>query len=266
MPQSTSARFGYGSRATSTLEGSRNRRTTTKRVKAAPKSMAKMTKLIKAIQLKEQETNYKSITANTGTLNHDGIYELPIWNSTTSVFPDQGTTDGARIGDRIYAKSIRIRMAMDVPWDRKNVKVKAYYLPYNSDQGTPTSYNSLFHNITGNSRLDPIQFKRWKGLKYLGTFTSRDNDAGYWRNIPSSVNVGDPPANRLASNTASIYINKKISLNRKVWFPNDADNQPSNLKEKGSILLLPYATINTATTDHIILSSEGAFTLYYKDI
>ena len=63
MPQSTPARFGYGSRATSTLAGSRTR-TTTKRVKAAPKSMAKMAKLIKDIHLKEQETNYKSITAN----------------------------------------------------------------------------------------------------------------------------------------------------------------------------------------------------------
>jgi len=229
--------------------------------------MAKMTKLIKAIQLKEQETNYKSITANTGALNHDSIYEVPIWNSSSSVFPDQGVTDGGRIGDRIYAKSIRVRMAMDVPWDRKNVKVKAYYLPYNSDQGTPTNYNSLFHNITGNSRLDPIQFKRWKGLKYLGTFTPRDKDASvYVTRGGSSITTDPPPANHLASNTASIYINKKISLNRKVWFPNDGDNQPSNLKEKGSILLLPYATINTATTDNLILATEGAFTLYYKDI
>ena len=265
MPQSTPARFGYGSRATSTLAGSRTRRTTTKRVKAAPKSMAKMTKMIKAIQLKEQETNYKSITANTGSLNHDVIYEIPIWNSSSSVFPDQGVTDGGRIGDRIYAKSIRFRMCMDVPWDRKNVKVKAYYLPYNSDQGTPTNYASLFHNVTGNSRLDPIQFKRWKGLKYLGTFTPRDKDASVFVTRSPGAEDG-PTASHLATNTASIYINKKISLNRKVWFPNDSDNQPSNLKEKGSILLLPYATINTSTNDNIILASEGALTLYYKDI
>jgi len=38
------------------------------------------------------------------------------------------------------------------------------------------------------------------------------------------------------------------------------------LKENGSILLLPYATINTATTDNVIISGEGAFTVYYKDI
>ncbi len=240
--------------------------TVSKRVKAAPRSMAKLARTIKAIQLKEQETNYKTIQPTIGALKHDSINEFSMWSSSTSVFPSQGAGDGNRIGDRIYPKGIRVRMCLDVPWDRKNVKVKAYYLPYNSDQGTPTSYGDLFHNVVGNSRIDPIQFKRWKGIKYLGTYKPRDNDASYWRNIPSSVNVGDPPANRLASNTASIYINKFIPINRKVWFLNDASIQPSNLKENGSVLLLPYSTINTATTDNVILSGEGAFTVYYKDI
>ena len=264
MPQSVPARFGYGSRATSTLEGSRVK-TVSKRVKAAPRSMAKMSKLIKDIQLKEQETNYKSIEANVGALAHDSIHEVPIWSSTTSVFPAQGTNDGARIGDRIYAKAIRYRAVLDVPFDRKNVKVKAYYLPYNSDQGTPTTYNQLFHQVIGNSRVDPLQFKRWKGIKYLGTFKPRDNDANFMTQT-TVHNLSDPPANEVSANTASIYINKKISLNRKVWFNNDASLQPSNLKENGSILLLPYATINTTTGDNVILSGEGAFTIYYKDI
>lgn len=262
MPQSTPARFGYGSRATSTLAGSRSR-TTTKRVKAAPKSMAKMTKMIKAIQLNEQETNYKSIATSSSALNHDSINEFKMWSSTTSVFPALGTGDGARIGDRIYPKGIRVRMALDVPWDRKNVKVKAYYLPYNSDQGSPTTYGQLFHNVAGNSRLDPIQFKRWKGIKYLGTFKPKDPTPTY---MTYDGNEGAPSSSHVSGQTVSIYINRFIKLNRKVWFNTDSSLQPSNLKENGSILLLPYATINTATTDNVILSMEGAFTVYYKDI
>ncbi len=237
---------------------------TKKMVRAAPKSMANMTKLIKDIQLKEQETNYRSIAPTIGGLKHDSINEFKMWSSTTSVFPSQGTSDGGRIGDRIFPKGIRVRMALDVPWDRKNVKVKAYYLPYNSDQGTPTTYSNLFHNVSGNSRLDPLQFKRWKGIKYLGTFKPRDMDASTYFTYTGAE--GAPSASHLSSNTASIYINRFVKINRKVWFNADGSQQPSNLKENGSILLLPYATTNTATTDDIILQGEGAFTLYYKDI
>lgn len=235
--------------------------TVSKRVKAAPRSMAKLSKTIKAIQLKEQETNYKTIQPTITALNHDSINEFKLWSSTTSVFPPQGTGDGNRVGDRIYPKGIRVRMCLDVPWDRKNVKVKVYYLPYNSDQGSPTTYNNLYHNVVGNSRVDPIQFKRWKGIKYLGTYKPRDMEASY-----TYINSATPSAANMATNTATIYINKFIPINRKVWFINDTSIQPSNLKENGSILLVPYASINTHTTDNVILSGEGAFTLYYKDI
>lgn len=239
--------------------------TVSKRVRAAPRSMAKLAKTIKAIQLKEQETNYKTIQPSIGALKHDSINEFSMWSSSTSVFPSQGTGDGNRIGDRIYPKGIRVRMCLDVPFDRNNVKVKVYYLPYNSDQGAPTTYANLFHNVVGNSRVDPIQFKRWKGIKYLGTYKPRDMDANFMTQT-TVHNLSDPPANEISANTASIYINKFIPINRKVWFLNDASIQPSNLKENGSILLLPYATINTATSDNVILSGQAAFTVYYKDI
>jgi hypothetical protein len=79
-------------------------------------------------------------------------------------------------------------------------------------------------------------------------------------------NDSDPSASALATNTASIYINRFIKINRKVWFNSDSSLQPSNLKENGVILLLPYATINTSTLDNVILSTESAFTVYFKDI
>jgi hypothetical protein len=223
-----------------------------------------MTKMIKDIQLKEQETNYKTIKYNIPPLKHDSINEVKLWSSSTSVFPAQGTNDGARIGDRIFPKGIRVRMALDIPYDRKNCKVKCYYLPYNSDQGNPTSYASLFHNISGNSRLDPIQFKRWKGIKYLGTYTPRDKDASIFFTYPSVE--GSPAGDTMATNTATIYINKFIRINKKVWFNSDSSLQPSNMKENGSILLCPYASVNTATSDNIVLSGQSALTCYFKDI
>jgi len=127
-------------------------------VKAAPKDMKNMTKLIKDIQLRKSETKYKSILGPTEALNHDSraINELKLLSNTTKVFPGQGTDDGKLmgLGDRIYLRGIRVKMNLDVPFDRKNVKVKAYFVPYNTDQGSPTNYSDLFHNITGNNRLD----------------------------------------------------------------------------------------------------------------
>ncbi len=41
---------------------------------------------------------------------------------------------------------------------------------------------------------------------------------------------------------------------------------PSNIKENGCLLILPYATINTSTNDNLVLGMEGAATMYYKDL
>lgn len=227
-------------------------RSTYKRVPAAPRGLSNMKKMIKNVQLSQAETNYKSLSVTSSGMNHDGIYSFPLWGPLDSIFPVQGTDDDQRVGDRITATSIKIRLALDVPWDRKNCKVKLYYLPYNSDQGTPTNYGSLFNNITGNSMLDPINFKRWKGIRYLGMYRPRDKDASVYFTYPHADTA--PAAAHLATNTASIVINKTINLNRKCWFNDASDQQPTNLKENGTILILPYATTNTATTDTIVTS------------
>jgi len=251
-------------RAVKRFNQGRSFRTVRRRVPAAPRGLSNMRKMIKNVQLSQVETKYNSLSVTSSGMNHDGIYSFPIWGPLNSVFPGQGIEDNKRVGDRITTSSIKVRLAMDVPWDRKNVKVKLYYLPYNSDQGNPTSYGSLFQNITGNSMLDPINFKRWKGIQYLGSYKPRDNDAGPFYTYPG--NESAPSASHLASNTATIVVNKTIKMNRKAWFNDTADIQPSNFRENGTILVLPYASTNTAVTDKIIEKMEGAYTLYYKDL
>jgi hypothetical protein len=265
MPYTGKRKRSY-SRGRSVKRFNRGRtfRTVRKRVPAAPRGLSNMRKMIKSVQLSQAETNYKSLSVTSSGMNHDGIYSFPLWGPLDSIFPTQGVDDDQRVGERITASSIKIRLCMDVPWDRKNCKVKLYYLPYNSDQGTPTNYGSLFNNITGNSMLDPINFKRWKGIRYLGMYRPRDNDAAPYGTYGG--NEGAPGASNLATNTASIMINKTIKLNRKCWFNDSADQQPTNFKENGTILILPYATTNTAATDTIVEKMEGAYTLYYKDL
>ena len=144
------------------------KRTYNKRKSSKPKMTTNksLVKLIKQVNIKQSETKYKTKSYTWSSLQHDNIYKVDLWNSSDSaLFPGQGTTDGNRIGDRIVAQGIKVRMVFDVPWDRKNVKLKLFYLTYNSDQGDPTTYSNFFHNITGNARLDPVQKKRYGGLK-----------------------------------------------------------------------------------------------------
>lgn len=243
---------------------------TYKKSKVAPKSKSSLVKLIKSVTMKQSETKFKSRDLIYSTMAHDSIVKIPIWDKDAifqpkSILPQQGITDATRIGDRIMASKIKLRLHFDIPYDRNNVKLKLYFLEYNSDQGTPTDYATFFHNVTGNSRLDPVQFKRWgKYLKYLGDYRPRDNDARLFYTYHG--NESAPSGATTATNTSTIYVKKDIYLNRKVYFTSDGAMTPSNLKENGCLLILPYASANTSTGDNVVLSMEGASTLYYKDL
>lgn len=256
--------------------GYMKKRTYTKRKYTKTRSPIKkkkyngLVKLIKSVNIKNSESKYKTLTANYPAMVHGNIYKNDLWSSSVSIFPSQNSTDAGRIGDRVIAQGVMLRMIFDVPWDRKNVKLKCFYLPYNSDQGDPTTYTDLFHNVTGESRLDPLQKKRFPGIKYLGTYQIEPERAPYYT---YSAGTQVPDSDEISSNTGSICIKKWLPMyNKKVYMKADASNQPSNLKEYGSILILPYATMNTSKDgvilpgDTIILNGKMTATLYFKDL
>lgn len=239
-----------------------------KLVPSAPKTRANLVKLIKSINLKDAEVKYKSRVMNYGAMNHNNIYKIPIWDRDAIAFPvstlpTQGLTDANRIGDRIHALKFKLRMTFDIPWDRRNMRLKVFYLQYNSDQGDPTDKTQLQHQVTGNIRLDPVQKKRWgKDLKYLGDYNPL---RGVQYPHMSVQNAENAPA-KVSPNTASLDITIDIPVNRKIFFTQDGAMTPANLKENGCLLFLPYSTVNTGTGDNLVLSAQGAITLYYKDL
>lgn len=215
-------------------------------------SSRSLVNLIKQVNLKQSEVKYKTLSLTKTNIYHDTLDDFQLWDSsgTANIFPDQGTTDSSRIGDRIMVQGIRLRMVLQIPWDRRNANIKMWYVPFNNGQGSPTTYGEFFHNITGNSQLDPIQKKRWPSVVYLGNFylRSKDRDSG-------------------ATHTdATIFINKWLPLNKAVYFKADASNAPVNMKEYGRIIIAPYDTISSATTDIIITNLEASATLYFKDL
>lgn len=245
------------------------RKTSSKKKASYNKNQAQLVRLIKRVNLKQSETKYITTSFSWGALTHDNIYHKNLWSSSATVFPGQGTTDGTRIGDRIMCQGIKLRAHFDVPWDRKNVKLKLFYIQYNSDQGDPTDYGSFFHDVSGNSRLDPIQKKRWGNVVYLGEYQIEPERAPYY-----TYSSGDqtPAADVISSNTGTIFVKKWLPMNKAVYFKADASTVPTNLKEYGSILAIPYGSKNTSAGagpipgDNLILSGEMTATVYFKDL
>lgn len=206
---------------------------------------------VRKVILQTTEKCYKSKTLASGTngaINHDTLRHYRIWDPTDySIFPAQGLGDGERIGDEIYVTGIMIRATFEVPQDRRNTKMKFWYVPYNSEQGNPSDQAAFQHNVSGNTFLDPIQTDRWQGIRYLGMHQLKSVDQ------------------TTGQQDKSIMRKFWLPIYRKVTFNNDGSQSPaSGLKEYGSIVATAYDTYSTLTTDTVVNRAEMTATLYYK--
>lgn len=208
---------------------------------------------IKRQVLSVAESKYKSYDIKGSQFFHDTISRHDLWGPLTdesnSIWPSQGSYDSGRVGDMIYCSGIRIRGLFEVPNDRFNMKMKLFFVQWNSAEGTPSTQAELLHNVSGNILIDPIQNKRWRRIRYLGMIQCRPSDS-----------FAD------SAQTKTILINKWIPMNQKVYFNADTSETPTNVKEYGSLLFLPYDTISSATTDRVVVGSEITYTVYWKDL
>lgn len=227
----------------------------------AKKRRSNLVKLVKDIQISEGEMKYKSGTYSVQSLNHNSVTEAHLWAfpgsayALSDIFPSQGTSDGNRIGDRIYCKGILVRGMFQITGDRRNTSVAIYFVPHNSEQGSPGDYNQLFHNVTGSSMMDTLQKKRFPKAKFLGRYRVKPSDleavAGAWNTTP---------------NSASIYFRKWIPIDKKLYFKADATTTVSNLSEYGTLVIAPYQNVNTLSTDTLVVNCDIHATTYFKDL
>lgn len=226
----------------------------------AKKRRSNLVKLIKDINISQSEMKYKSGTIETGVLNHNSVNQFHLYGpsgNVINIMPGQGTSDVNRIGDRVFISGVMLRCQIQLPWDRKNVRLGVYYVPHNSEQGDPSS--DLFHNISGMTLLDPLQKKRFPKAKLLGIYRTFANDQSTGTYGGS---VGTPEAN----DQKIIFFKKWIPINKKVYFKADASNVPTNLPEYGTICLAPFDKTLALSTDNVVLSGTINATLYFKDL
>lgn len=214
---------------------------------------SKFQRSVRRALLNTTETCYKSVTVAQGTgasINHDTLKKWELWNDvgSPSFMPAQGLGDGNRIGDEIYVTGIRIRGQFEMPQDRRNAKIKLWFVQWDNQQGDPAIQANFQHNTSGNTFIDPIQTKRYPGIKYLGMHQLRATDQ------------------TTGTQDKTLFFNKWIPIYRKVSFKEDGSLAcVAGLKTYGSLVATAYDTYSTFQTDTVVSRGEITATVYYKD-
>lgn len=159
--------------------------------------------------------------------------------------PDQGDRDDQRNGDEIYAKGIRLRIQLENDAGRHNNTYKMWMIEMNSTSGDCCVPTQLFHDVTGNNILNPIQTDRWS-CTYLGQYRTKARDVE-------------------ANKKSDIFVNKWFPFKRKLKFvKDDTTSVARGMKEQLWLVIVGYDSSNS-TGDLGLGNFRVSATLYYSD-
>lgn len=241
------------------------RRPKTVRRKRVYRRKAPLTRMIKAVTLKQCETKKSSqYTTATQNIFHNLAYYVGNLLATT-----QGTTDPQgtvaaqrnRIGDEVLARGISLKFFLQNEPDRPNVTYRIIIFRYNVLQDiTPSTLNDPYFwagtdGLGGNMNrlLDRPNTDRIKVIKEHWILPEKQ--ANYSIQTAGPVPVG-PKAKTM---TRKFWIPMK---NRKIKYR--SDNSPYPMFTNVGFAVLAYDAINTAQTDNVCdLLWQSTF--YYKD-
>lgn len=238
---------------------SKKRRTFVKRRRFGTRPVGKSSRFVRRIALSLAENKCvrnASKIANASSFNHDTayVYSLHDSNSDAGITRiSQNTGDSARTGSDIYSVGIRVRGMFTLPYDRRNTTIKMYLVESNSSQGSLPA--DLFRSTTGNRMLDPINTDNFKGVKLLRVLRTKARDLYVERGELTD-----------AGSEATIHYNIWIPFKRHLVYNSSSAVCPKQgVKEMLSIVMIPYDTPSTSTTDTVITSHEQYTEMYYKD-
>lgn len=220
-------------------------KTTTKRVKAAPKTKTDMVKLIKNITLKQNETKDKDVSIAKEELYHNTYTNLG--NPFSVAYPSQGSGDSNRIGDSIMQRGMKFRFLFGQKQDRHNVTFKLWLLQVPKGQTFVSA--QLFDLWTNNVLLDSTNPDR---VKVIWTKTLKK----IIRPDLSGVGGGD----KEFTFPYQFYLRRP----KKITFAADNSTDPGQSDRDYMLIVTAYDAYGTLVTDNIAYV-QGFCRYYFKD-
>jgi len=183
------------------------------------------------------------------------LYHNSVNNFFNLVTTVQGTGQHNRIGDKINAKGLKIKLWLSNKSDRPNVLYRIMVI--SGDLPNTTDITDLFETpdegTNGNKMTLPVNTEKYrvvyqKNVKLTQLMTYSAGSTG-------------PVVGKEQSKMFSIWLPMR---NRSIKYVQQNGTLPTELKNRLGLVIIPYDAYGTLTTDNIA-SYDFHSTLYYKD-
>lgn len=228
------------------------RKRSTKKQTANKRSRKSISKIVKTVLTKNAETKYKVLAAENNQLFHNTGAAGGIVFVSNMLQTQQGLTEESRIGDKVMAKGLSIKLWLSNKADRPNVMYRIMVVATPPDQRTASTPATFWEGDTGNKMLDHINVNRYRVVKSKYV-TIGGQDTAFQAGVDTI---------REKSKLVSMYIPMK---DRKVVYNEEAGFVPKYQRDILNLVVVAYDAFGTLTTDNIA-SFAFCTKFYFKDI
>lgn len=197
--------------------------------------------------LRYTETKWNDLNTAHDLYHNGGIGNtfVPDFNMCqTSV----GTNQNTRIGDKVWAKGLKVKMWLSNKGDRPNVMYRIFAITMPPDQVNNSPAGLFSGTTTGNRILDFVNTDRYKVI-YHKVIT-----------VQTTSKWTTPSVDKEVSRYHSFY----IPMNRMISYTTDGGNVPKYQKDIIGFGYIVYDAFGTLTSDNIA-SIRVKTRFYFKD-
>lgn len=191
----------------------------------------------------------RTVETKSVTLNYENIqvYHNTMQAVQNLLATQQGTTQVTRVGDKVYGTLLSIKLWLSNKLDRPNVQWRIILFTYPDNWSSGTSiFDPYAHpnKMIGNVDTDKYTVIRQLTLQPLS---------------------GDYSLETGASNKEhSRMVKMTIPLNREIKYKADGGQEPTYMKNRLALAIIPYDSFGTLVSDNIA-SFAIQCKFYYKD-
>lgn len=146
-----------------------------------------------------------------------------------------------------------LRGSFNFAGDRRGTTLR-FYLLQPAQVTEAVTYDKLFHNITNNVELDPLDKDMFPQTKYLGAYKIPDRSAP-----TASI---DGTSELIDSN---LIFKKWIPFTRKIKFKQNNSNEPTSIPPYMMLLVTAYDHNSAFETDICVKNIDMVASFYYSD-